>query len=1577
MDRLARNPADRSRGLLRPGVGLYGLLILGAVVWSAALLKGLDQWGRGDWDQFSFRYGTARKAWLDDQQLPTWNPYVNGGNVLLAHPHSPALSPFFLPVLVLGVPLGLRVQVVVFVILGMTGMAVLLRRLGISRPGALTGGVLLMLSAHFLLHITEGHQEWCALGLMPWVAWCLVRAEQDGRWVVGAALSFALALMHGSIYVAAVFAPLVGVWAGLESLRRRRWRPLVCSVGAMLLAAMFAAVVLLPRIEFVRANPRQTDRYEQIAWRALPRMLLDPRQGSIYRATRDVRNPPYDELARMLPDRADFFRHKAATREWHRLELQLSTTSDWTDLRFENFPYLLRIEDPEKHEPIPSRRLDSLPLSTEGLALKNPAPDSKETFVQAVLYARVPRRGDLRFVITRGNVGRTRLVVRRGEAKLLDVVHEQLIPGTGDNRREFGVFRESLLFTEPPPAPRGERRWYCLEALLSTTADWCALRIEDLPYLFAVEPPEVEARQPWPLATSPLAISRTSTSREPLARRAVMYVACADGEQLRAVITQGRLGTSRLELRTPDGRPLAARCEEREELDGQKTYEYLLPAAVIQDRSPPVPEPLRWRLDELGMVYDWHEYGCYLTWIGLGLALVGVAAARRRAWPLWLTGLAALWIAMGAGVPLSAWGLMKFLPLYGSLQVSARFLMGLVFVLAVAAGFGLDACVRMARRAAGMRVGAVLGWVLALAVYVELVVLGWSLLGDIFVCPRRSVPDHEQFAQRYATDEVRYAAMYSAHYPYLQANSGVLRQYENIAIPRGKIRLEGTPDYRGEAWPAKGHGTASIRRWTMAQVSVDLELADDDLVVLNQNYFPGWKAVVRTSDGQLRKLRARRGQGSEEGLVTVPVRPGDCRVEVYYLPDSVIWGGLISGISLLGACVVLFLGNRRLKAGAKRLMGFLIARQPAAGTKLGRLVLWVVVLNLPFVLAHPGHALLVWPPGRALAIGCVLLLVPGLAWSGLVAGRSQSPAWRLPGVLLGSLGTFVGVLLARHAAGLPLASAGMWNATWLVTNVALLGAAARDRLPGLVPLLRQMRWRVSLPLFAAAYALFFVGATRVVPPMQDHDLDIQGPGYGLLVRLEPRVVNDRGLLHYFAHPLLLNGCQAASFLYWGQFDYLARFDQATERTIWAESADRAEPLWRAFRRLPDGRLVRVDSPQRGGTIHRIAGLEQGEYLVAPPLPDEGKRIEVRELEVRLLYDDYHRDPRRLESRTVNLFFGALVVALLGWWISGQGGPGWLALLVPLVYATSPEVFVRSSYGGYFAATALGALLILLAAGRHARNPGPATWRACLWAGLFAGLVNNKLLPLAAAVAGWELLRAERRTSPSTGKRPAVGKRLARAVGHPAVVGFLLATAAFVAYGAMIDWRAFSADYLRHHLIDRVVHHNPLGYQGYPTVAGLWWELVWHTGYVLLPLGAAALGVLCWRDWKGRGGSLRQPEARGTGGMDESSAVSAAETGAGGQLAESSDFGRATSPSTLWVLWAVLTAVAFSLIDWRQTKHLIILVLPAMLALALWAIRQPKVRAAVGVVLAAVLCWNLGKLWLLAEVFSDFTLTPAW
>ena len=81
--------------------------------------------------------------------------------------------------------------------------------------------------------------------------------------------------------------------------------------------------------------------------------------------------------------------------------------------------------------------------------------------------------------------------------------------------------------------------------------------------------------------------------------------------------------------------------------------------------------------------------------------------------------------------------------------------------------------------------------------------------------------------------------------------------------------------------------------------------------------------------------------------------------------------------------------------------------------------------------------------------------------------------------------------------------------------------------------------------------------------------------------------------------------------------------------------------------------------------------------------------------------------------------------------------------------------------------------------------------------------------------------------------------------------------------------------------------------------------------------------------------------------------------------------------TFTVVWMALTAVAFSAVDWRQTKHLMPLMLPLCLAPAHWAATGRVARLVVAVALAALLLWNLCALGGLAADFAVFRVTPAW
>ena len=80
---------------------------------------------------------------------------------------------------------------------------------------------------------------------------------------------------------------------------------------------------------------------------------------------------------------------------------------------------------------------------------------------------------------------------------------------------------------------------------------------------------------------------------------------------------------------------------------------------------------------------------------------------------------------------------------------------------------------------------------------------------------------------------------------------------------------------------------------------------------------------------------------------------------------------------------------------------------------------------------------------------------------------------------------------------------------------------------------------------------------------------------------------------------------------------------------------------------------------------------------------------------------------------------------------------------------------------------------------------------------------------------------------------------------------------------------------------------------------------------------------------------------------------------------------------LWIVWTLLLAIAFTLIDWRQTKHLCPLLLPLVMAPAAWAGASRAARAVVVACMAALLLWNLYTLRTLVADFGSFHISPAW
>lgn len=575
-------------------------------------------------------------------------------------------------------------------------------------------------------------------------------------------------------------------------------------------------------------------------------------------------------------------------------------------------------------------------------------------------------------------------------------------------------------------------------------------------------------------------------------------------------------------------------------------------------------------------------------------------------------------------------------------------------------------------------------------------------------------------------------------------------------------------------------------------------------------------------------------------------------------------------------------------------------------------------VNLFFTILHPALGLSDQLPSllRSIVVNAALFLVPGAGWHALAGESSRMLGMRQARLVGTSMLVFFASLVIARLAGLTLTRLVAWNLLWAIANVGFAVAAwsGRTRLERRTFVGRE--WIAGGLAFCAAYLFFFWGATRVVPPQVDQDLEVLATGYGLLTRFEPLLLTDRHDVYFFAHPPLLHFVVGGSFLLHGQLEELARYDAASRR---ARHSRQGEPF-----APPDGVVRLQDDPE----TYRITGTEGTDYLLTSTITGAATRAAVEKVELDGIYGQYNEGPHQVEARTPNLFFASATVALLALWVERMSRRWWWSILAAVVYATNPEVLVRSSYGGYYAIGAFASIVILLAEERWRRWPSLRQAALPFFGALFAAISDHKLVLLPAA---WSL--ATLNTWWRQRGRPWL--RLVPMTG----VGFVLGICVFWAWGLSIAPASFVQDHFHTHLMDRLTHVNPLGYIGYPSPGALWIEFNAHTGYVLLPVAI----VVLTSDWVRRT-RRRTPYTPSIG---------------------------------TWLTYMALTATVFSIVDWRMTKHLVLLVLPLCLGLVPGA-HEPRWRVTVPaatLLVAAVLnAWMIDGL---VHDFSAFTVTPAW
>jgi hypothetical protein len=132
-------------------------------------------------------------------------------------------------------------------------------------------------------------------------------------------------------------------------------------------------------------------------------------------------------------------------------------------------------------------------------------------------------------------------------------------------------------------------------------------------------------------------------------------------------------------------------------------------------------------------------------------------------------------------------------------------------------------------------------------------------------------------------------------YPTFLSNIGTINGYETAEVPRNAVPVS-SDNYQGEVYLAGTAGSVDISSWSPNEVIVNVQAASEGFVVLNQNYYSGWKV----------KGESERKPEDKNGLLAVKISPADRQLELYYLPTSFIIGSIVTGVTILLCGFLLF-----------------------------------------------------------------------------------------------------------------------------------------------------------------------------------------------------------------------------------------------------------------------------------------------------------------------------------------------------------------------------------------------------------------------------------------------------------------------------------------------------------------------------------------------------------------------------------------------------------------------------------------------------------------------------------------------
>ncbi len=227
-------------------------------------------YGWHDWDQMEAHRYLADKTIRLYHQFPFWDPYECGGHTWWAGIESGTVIVPWLPIyLIFSLPIAIRIEVTIAVLVGVLGTWKLARRFTESAGACLLVTCVFLLNARFAMQLAVGHTWHLYYAGLPWALFFFDRAifSDDARPVrdiVWLAVTMAMLVYQGAIYPlpqGALILLIYGVTLGISS---RSLRPLAILGASGVLAMALAAPRLLPLVDSLHRFPRVVPSEETI-----------------------------------------------------------------------------------------------------------------------------------------------------------------------------------------------------------------------------------------------------------------------------------------------------------------------------------------------------------------------------------------------------------------------------------------------------------------------------------------------------------------------------------------------------------------------------------------------------------------------------------------------------------------------------------------------------------------------------------------------------------------------------------------------------------------------------------------------------------------------------------------------------------------------------------------------------------------------------------------------------------------------------------------------------------------------------------------------------------------------------------------------------------------------------------------------------------------------------------------------------------------------------------------------------------------------------------------------------------------